>query len=130
MQKTITNLCTCSSYDEDKGDFVEAPECWGDCWDMTVEDFENDLEPLFSKLETNLWEVNGFPTWHGSMSGVLEAHNAFLLLGMITPNSEWTLRYEVKDDYLDCVLSHHDAPTGGHMTVRPIIVPDEVESAQ
>lgn len=127
MLKTITNSCTCVSYDEDKGDFIESPECWGDCWDCTVEDFEEDTKLLFDKLETNLWEVTGFPTWSGPISGVVEAHNAFLLLGVITPNTEWTLQYEVKDELLECVLSHHDAPTGGRMTVRPIIVPEAPE---
>lgn len=131
METTITNLCTCSRYDEELGDFVEATDCDGSCWDMTVEDFERDIEPLFTDdFTSNLWKVEGFPTWHGSVGGFVEAHNAFVLLGAITPNSEWTLRYTVKDGYLDCVLSHHDAPTGGHMTVTPVSVPSDCEGAQ
>lgn len=131
MEMTITNLCTCSRYDEEQGDFVPSNDCDGSCWDMTVEDFERDTESLFgSDFTTNLWRVEGFPTWNGSVSGFVEAHNAFLLLRAITPNSEWTLRYEVKDGQLDCVLSHHDAPTGGHMTVTPVTVPDEMEDSE
>ena len=114
-----TNTCTCVTYNEDSGDWEEAPECWGDCWTDQVEDFENITEHLFSDNEQG-FTITGFPVWNGTRDGYFLARNAEELLRNITPDrTAWTLRLTVYPTHLTGVLSHHDAPTGGLITVTP-----------
>ena len=116
---TLTNTCTCVTYNEDSGDWEEAPECWGDCWTDQVEDFENITEHLFSDNEQG-FTITGFPVWNGTRDGYFLARNAEELLRNITPDrTAWTLRLTVYPTHLTGVLSHHDAPTGGLITVTP-----------
>ena len=35
----ITNTCACVTYNDDTGEWSEAPECWGDCLNDQVEQF-------------------------------------------------------------------------------------------
>ena len=114
-----TNTCTCVTYNDDAGEWETAPECWGDCWSDQVEDFENITEHLFSDNEQG-FTITGFPVWNGTRDGYFLARNAEELLRNITPDrTEWTLRLTVHPTHLTGVLSHHDAPTGGVITVTP-----------
>ena len=114
-----TNECTCVTYNDDAGDWEVAPECWGDCWSDQVEDFENITEHLFSDNEQG-FTITGFPVWNGTRDGYFLARNAEELLRNITPDrTAWTLRLTVYPTHLTGVLSHHDAPTGGLITVTP-----------
>ena len=114
-----TNTCTCVTYNDDAGEWETAPECWGDCWSDQVEDFENITEHLFSDNEQG-FTITGFPVWNGTRDGYFLARNAEELLRNITPErTEWTLRLTVHPTHLTGVLSHHDAPTGGVITVTP-----------
>ena len=113
------NTCTCVTYNDDAGEWETAPECWGDCWSDQVEDFENITEHLFSDNEQG-FTITGFPVWNGTRDGYFLARNAEELLRNITPDrTEWTLRLTVHPTHLTGVLSHHDAPTGGVITVTP-----------
>lgn len=86
--------------------------------------FTTDVQPLFDLAESfdngYEWGIVGFPVWDGTVDGRFEAKDAKTLLRAITVDSEWILRYEVKDGTLFASLSHHDAPTGGAMTVKPL----------
>ncbi len=123
----ITNTCTCVTYNEDTGDWDEAPECWLDCWDYQVEDWTELMQDWVDNNPTGEWLVTNFPTWHGGVTGVTVAHTAEELLRAITVRSEWRMRWTLSTTTdattqattrtLECVLSHHDAPTGGRMTV-------------
>lgn len=115
----IQNTCACVTFDEDAGEWKEAPECWGDCWSDQVEQFGIDTEHLFVEHNQG-FRITGFPVWNGTIDGTFSARTPEELLRAITPDrTEWRLRYTVEGNTLNCVLSHHDAPTGGRMTVTP-----------
>ena len=115
----IQNTCACVTFDEDTGEWKEAPECWGDCWSDQVEQFGFDTEALFVEHNQG-FRITGFPVWNGTIDGTFSARTPEELLRAITPDrTEWRLRYTVEGDSLKCVLYHHDAPTGGSMTVTP-----------
>ena len=59
---TITNTCTCVTYNDDSGDWEEAPECWGDCWTDQVEYFEEITKHLFTDNNQE-FRIEGFPVW-------------------------------------------------------------------
>ena len=116
----IQNTCACVTFDEDMGEWKEAPECWGDCWSDQVEQFGWDTEQLFVEHNQG-FRITGFPVWNGTIDGTFSARTPEELLRAITPDrTEWTLRYTVEGNTLNCVLYHHDAPTGGSMTVTPL----------
>ena len=113
----ITNECSCMNYDEDTDTFTQSDYCHGDCWDDTLEMFSYDVADLMEKNESGIWRVEGLPLWNGSVDGYGEAFTAEELLRMITVNSSWILRYSIDNDEIHAVLSHHDVPTGGKMTI-------------
>ena len=114
----MTNTCNCQTYDENLGDFVPAPECWGDCWDCQVEDFTEVVEHLFTENK-QAFRITGFPVWDGTVDGSFFARNAEELLEAITPSrTEWFLDIIVYQDHLTGSLSHHDGR--GVITVTPI----------
>jgi hypothetical protein len=116
----IQNTCACVTFDEDTGEWKEAPECWGDCWSDQVEQFGFDTEALFVEHNQG-FRITGFPVWNGTIDGTFSARTPEELLRAITPDrTEWLLRYTIEGDSLKCVLYHHDAPTGGSMTVTPL----------
>ena len=120
---TITNACTCVTYNDDSGDWEEAPECWGDCWNEQVEDFQQITEHLFTENNQE-FRIEGFPRWDGPVSGTFHARTAEKLLESITPDrTEWHLELTVHATHLTGFLSHHDA--SGTITVTPIEVNDE-----
>ncbi len=120
LKGTITNGCSCVTYNEETGDWQDAPECWGDCWDCAVEDFENVTESLRNNNLTDYWKVENLRLWNGEVSGHFEAKNVKDLLRGMTVNSEWIMRYEVFADRIEYSLSHHDSPTGSASVLRPV----------
>ena len=113
-----TNACTCVTYDDDSGQWNEAPECWGDCWECQLDDFLYVSQELLESSTT--FKIDGFPTWYGATGGIFDASNAQQLLLAITPrNTEWELSLTVENNCLTGVLSHHDGV--GTITVTPII---------
>jgi len=107
---TISNTCDC---DHEHG-------CGGSCWDDVVECFAIDTAHLFDKSEYGWWRVSDLPVWDGTMSGISQAKNAVELLRLMTVRGEWILRYRVTATKIVALLSHHDCPTGGTLTVRPL----------
>ncbi len=120
LKGTITNGCSCVTYNEETGDWQDAPECWGDCWDCAVEDFENVTESLRNNNLTDYWKVENLRLWNGEVSGHFEAKNVKDLLRGMTVNSEWIMRYEVFADRIEYSLSHHDSPMGSASVLRPV----------
>jgi hypothetical protein len=115
---TITNACTCVTYNDDSGDWEEAPECWGDCWNEQVEDFQQITEHLFTENNQE-FRIEGFPRWDGPVSGTFHARTAEKLLESITPDrTEWRLELTIHENHLTGALSHHDG--SGTITVTPI----------
>ena len=120
LKGTITNGCSCVTYNEDTGDWDTAPECWGDCWDCAVEDFENVTEELRDSNETGWWKVERLRLWNGEVGGLFPADKVEDLLRGMTVNSEWIMTYEVFSDRIEYSLSHHDSPMGSASVVRPV----------
>lgn len=118
----IRNTCSCESWNESTGEWVPADDCYGDCWEDQQYDFELATESLFKSPNfTGSWKIQGFPVWNGTVDGMFDADTSKKLLSAITPNNtEWILRYEIIGETLTGVLSHHDAPTGGRITVTMI----------
>lgn len=114
-----TNECSCEHSNETYDEFAPSNDCYGNCWELQVEDFANITEHLFTDNEQG-FTITGFPVWNGTVDGYFLAHNAEELLRNITPDrTAWTLRLTVHITHLTGVLSHHDAPTGGLITVTP-----------
>jgi len=120
LKGTITNTCSCVSYNEETGDWQDAPECWGDCWECSVEDFANLTESLRDNNLTDYWKVENLRLWNGEVSGHFQAKTVTDLLRGMTVNSEWTMRYEVFTDRIEYSLSHHDSPMGSTSVLRPV----------
>ena len=114
-----TNTCSCEVWNEETDECVPANDCYGDCWDFTVEDFANITEHLFSENSQG-FRITGFPVWNGTIDGYFSARNASELLNAITPDrTEWRLEVTVHADHLTGRLYHHDAPMGGNIVVTP-----------
>lgn len=120
LKGTITNGCSCVTYNEDIGEWEDAPECWGDCWDSAVEDFANVTETLRNNNMTDYWKVENLRLWNGEVSGHFQAKTVEDLLRGMTVNSAWTMRYEVFADRIEYSLSHHDAPMGSASVLRAV----------
>lgn len=113
------NTCSCLIYDTDTEELTVADECYGACWEDAIEDFANITEHLFSDHNQG-FRITGFPVWNGTIDGYFSARNAEELLRAITPDrTEWRLEVTVHADHLTGRLYHHDAPTGGTITVTP-----------
>ncbi len=116
----ITNTCTCVTYDENTGDFIEAPECWSGCWEEQKEDLLQITEHLWDSNETDWWHVTGLRLWNGETGGYFYADTIDDLIEGMTVRSEWIMRGTVYDDRIEYSLSHHDAPTGSNTTLTPV----------
>lgn len=115
---TITNTCICVTFNDDSGEWEEAPECWGDCWTDQVEHFQEITEHLFTENNQE-FRIEGFPRWDGPVSGTFHARTPEKLLESITPDrTEWRLELTVHENHLTGALSHHDG--SGTITVTPI----------
>ena len=120
-----TNTCSCEVWNEETDECVPANDCYGDCWDFTVEDFANITEHLFSENSQG-FRITGFPVWNGTIDGYFSARNASELLNAITPDrTEWRLELTVHADHLTGRLYHHDAPMGGNIVVTPFSEEEE-----
>ena len=119
---TIQNTCTCEEWNETTGEWVPTQECYGDCWEHEQYGFQLATETLFDSPNfTGTWKIEGFPVWNGTVSGIFDATDHKKLLSSITPDrTAWILRYEIIGETLTGVLSHHDAPMGGRITVTMI----------
>lgn len=124
----ITNSCTCTTYNEDTGEWDTAPECWGDCWETQVEDFTTITEELFNNNDTNWWKVTGLQLWNGSVGGYFQAKTPVDLLRGMTVNSEWIMRGTAYPDRIEYSLSHHDAPMGSSTVLLPVSEEEREES--
>ena len=125
----IQNTCVCEAWNDDTNEWQESGDCFG-CWDEATDDFSFATKSLFDSPNfTGWWKIEGFPTWRGPVGGLFDAKDSDQLLNQITPDrTEWTLVYEVKGETLTGRLSHHDAPTGGQITVTMIPNPEGGES--
>jgi hypothetical protein len=117
-QFTITSGCSCTVYNEDADDYTPSSECWGDCWDDSIQDFTNITEHLFDANETYLWRVRGIRLWDGDASGFVKARDAEDLLRGMTVQGDWTICGTVLEDRIEYSLSHHDAPMGSSSVVE------------
>jgi hypothetical protein len=122
LKGTITNSCSCTVYDEATGEYTEelATECYGTCWEDSVEDFANVTEELRKNNDTDYWKVQNLRLWNGEVSGHFQARTVGELLQGMTVRSEWTMRYEVFADRVEYSLSHHDAPMGSKTVLLPV----------
>ena len=103
----ISNVCEC--------DWSLASSC--SCYDDDVDNFYYEVKDWFEGNDAREWQVNGLPLWGGDVSGWFTAHHFHDFVQGITVRSEWTLRYRLNGDTLECILSHHDVPTGRSYTV-------------
>ena len=117
-----TNMCSCTSYNEETDEDVPSDDCYGDCWEETIEDFTNIVAHLFEKNERCWWRIKDLTLWDGNYSGYFYADNVKDLIGLMTVNSAWIMRGEVFDDRIEYSLSHHDAM--GSSTVLEIMTED------
>lgn len=129
MSETIkfeyTNTCTCTVYDEETDEETPASDCYGDCWEQTLEDFQNITSHLVEKNTTMWWRVKDLALWDGNYGGFFYAETISKLLDGMTVNSAWTMRGEVFDDRIEYSLSHHDAM--GSATTLMMVTEDERE---
>jgi hypothetical protein len=117
---TITNSCSCVTYNEDTGFLTEATECDGLCWEYSVEDFSNVTEELRKNNMSDHWKVENLRLWNGEVSGNFHADKVEDILRGMTVRGDCTMRYEVFSDRIEYSLSHHDAPTGSKSVLRPV----------
>ena len=120
----LTNTCTCLIADEETHEFVESPECFGDCYETDLGFFENSIQYFLAESDT--FRVSGIRLWNREVGGVFRANNVRDFVQGITVNSAWTLRYQVfGTERIEFSLSHHDAPTGSTSVVVPVIDPED-----
>lgn len=117
----ITNACTCVMVDDD-GEPTDEPTtyCYGDCWEMSVDDFTEVTKDLRESNETDWWEVSNLRLWDGEVSGYFHADKVEELLRGMAVRGEWIMRYSVFSDRIEYSLSHHDAPMGSATTLRAV----------
>lgn len=120
LKGTITNTCSCVSYNEETGYLQEETECEGLCWEYSVEDFANVTESLRNNNPTDYWKVENLRLWNGEVSGHFEAKTVEDLLRGMTVRSDWSMSYEVFADRIEYSLSHHDSPMGSTSVVRAV----------
>lgn len=111
LEGYISTECVCS----------EDIDCYGDCWDMMLDEFFFMLDDWFVP---GSFRITGFPTWYGSVSGEFDAKTVMDFLNKITPDrTEFNLRYDIDDDgNFVGFLSHHDG--SGSITVTKFVEPD------
>lgn len=120
-QHEITNTCTCTQYDFVLGDWTDEPatDCYGDCWDMVLDDFREDTKSLRESNTTGWWKCTDLRLWNRNVSGYFHADTVAKLLEGMTVRSEWIMRYTVHEDRVEYSLSHHDA-MGSATTLTPV----------
>lgn len=123
----ITNECTCTYYDEDTDEYLPTDYCHGDCWEDSVAFFGECTKELRNANESGVWQVNDIQLWNRTVSGYFEATNVVDILGSMTVNSSWIMRFRVYADRVEYSLSHHDAPMGSASVLRPADPDDDGE---
>lgn len=129
LKGTLTNSCTCLTYEEDgetkSVDTEYGSTCYGDCWEYAVEDFAMVTEELRDSNETNWWKVSNLRLWNGEVSGYVHAKTVADLIEGMTVRSDWSMTYEVFPDRIEYSLSHHDAM--GSASTLTAVTDDERE---
>lgn len=120
-----TNTCTCNYYNDETDEWYEPDDCYGDCWELTLEDFKNITAHLIEKNETMWWKVTNLALWDGSHSGFFYAESVDEILRGMTVNSEWIMRGKIFDDRIEYSLSHHDSM--GSSTTLSMVSREEQE---
>lgn len=123
LSGTITTMCTCEAYDIESDTSRPSDYCYGDCWDMQVEDFGQVVEPLFNRDAVGdkyPFTIDGIRLWDRTIGGVALVKNAEDLVRAMSVNSDYTLEWEFDDETnnLGARLSHHDGT--GWVTVSPM----------
>ena len=120
-----TNTCTCTNWNEDTQEYIESSDCYGDCWEYVLDDFNLLTIDLFDKNETMWWKVSNLGLWDGNHSGYGYAKDAEELLRLMTVNSDWNIKGKVFNDRIEYSLSHHDSM--GSNTVVTMITDEQRE---
>ena len=120
-QKTwteISNGCTCTDYDEETGTETSSEQCFGYCWNETLEMFEENTREFFDGYKRE-YRIENFRTWRGGADGIIEANTAKEFMEKLTHRiNEWNGMYMMEGkDTLLFSISHHDVPTGGVMRI-------------
>ena len=105
----LTNGCTCLYWNDETDEWYEPEDCYGDCWEMSVEDFTQITKHLFEKNDSGFWKIKDIALWNRDVSGIAKADTVTQLIEAMTVRSEWIMRGEVFDDHIEYSLSHHDA---------------------
>lgn len=121
----LTNTCTCLIADEETHEFVESPECFGDCYETDLLFFGHSVRDFLALSDT--FRVSGIRLWNREVGGVFTANTVAEFVQGITVDSAWYLRYQVFSDRVEFSLSHHDAPTGSSSVVIPLVECGEEE---
>ena len=129
---TITTSCTCVTYNEETGDWEEAPECW-DCWSDDILYFSDTVTPLFTnEQEEHLlhgeWKwghkfsIQGVRLWDRTVGGIIIVADQKELVRAMTVTGDHTLEWQFDEttNELSARLSHHDCPTGSTVTVKAV----------
>lgn len=123
LSGTITTTCTCETYDPATDTSTSSEYCYGDCWDMQVEDFGQVVEPLFDGDTIDgkhPFTIEGIRLWNRTIGGDVLVKDARELVRAMSVDSDYTLRWEFDDETnsLGANLSHHDGT--GWVTVSPM----------
>jgi len=120
-----TNTCTCSYYDEETDESRESEHCFGDCYELMLEDFQNIISHLIENNETMWWKVTNLGLWDGNHSGYFYGDTIGKIIDGMTVNSAWIMTGTVFDDRVEYSLSHHDSM--GSSTTLTMVSEDERE---
>ena len=120
-----TNTCSCENYDMDTDELTPSLDCYGDCWEYVLDDFNRLTTDLFDNNETLWWKVSNLKLWDGNHSGYGKAKDAEELLRLMTVNSDWNIEGKVFNDRIEYSLSHHDSM--GSNTVVTMITDEQRE---
>ena len=121
----ITNVCTCTTFDEETDESVPSEDCFG-CWEEAIFAFTDITSQLFDKNETGFWKISNLRLWDGNHSGFVHARKPIDLIRGMSVKSEWIMRGFIEEDRITYSLSHHDAPMGSNSTVT-IVTEEERE---
>ena len=119
LKLEFTNTCNCENYDIETGEFSPSEDCYGDCWELVIEDFANITQELRDSNETGWWKVSNLRLWNGEVSGYFHAKTVADIIRGMAVNGEWTMRMTAYPDRIEYSLSHHDA-IGSNSTLTAI----------
>lgn len=109
VEATLESNCTCMDEDED-GNLIYANDCFG-CWDDSVYDFtENILYPWYAANnyhDNTPIRINATRITWMNRSGYKDTY-AKDILDDLTINGDFTLRWTLEGNKLECVRSSHD----------------------